>query len=187
MRLKIVNGELLNQYQSLGKSVIAVTGHYGNWEWVAITLPFHSKLKACGIFLPLTNKFFDKKMQKSRSRWGIELMAVRDVRAFFEDHKNQTYVYGFIADQSPSNPDRAVWVNFLNRDTACLPGTERYAKEYNVPVVFGEIKKIKRGYYELHYHLLVDKPLETTEGEITRLHTSFLEKIIQRQPEYWLW
>jgi len=68
-----------------------------------------------------------------------------------------------------------------------LPGTERIAKKLDQPVIFVHKKKVKKGYYEVHFIPLFDNPKETAEFEITEKHTRVLEDIIKEEPAYWLW
>src|ERR1044072_3572814 len=35
-RVKVVNGELLENYYRQNRSIILATGHYANWEWPAL-------------------------------------------------------------------------------------------------------------------------------------------------------
>ena len=92
-----------------------------------------------------------------------------------------------ISDQSPSNLKKARWVKFLNQDTACLHGAEVYAKKYNVPLIFGDVQRIKRGYYTVTLSVFEDNPQNTAEGEITESYMKKLEEIIKAKPENWLW
>ena len=57
-RVELVNAELLEGYYRANKSLILVTGHYANWEWSAVTLPFHSSHTGTGIYKKLSNPFF---------------------------------------------------------------------------------------------------------------------------------
>ncbi len=186
-RVTLENTRILNDYYLKGKSVILVTGHYANWEWPAVTLPNHSKHKGSGIYSTLSNKFFDKKLRSTRARFGTQLMSTRSVAEFFEDTKNQCYTYGFINDQSPSKPEKGVWMKFLNQETCMLLGAEKYAVQYNYPVVYGKITKIRRGYYKLVYELVSDNPATEKQFSITEKCALINEKLITAQPQYWLW
>ena len=68
-----------------------------------------------------------------------------------------------------------------------LYGTEKYAKDFNLPVVYARLKKIKRGYYQLEFVDVVSNSAETAYGEITEKVTKLLEKDIIAKPEFWLW
>ncbi len=186
-RVQLVNLELLEKYYVQNKSLILVTGHYANWEWGALTLPSHCRHKAIGIYQPLTNKFFNEKLIETRGSSGITLMPVKLVAKYFEDHMDQLCCYGFINDQSPSNPDRGHWAKFLNRDTCMLTGAERYAKQYDYPVLYGMIRKHSRGKYSCEYRLVTDQPRLEPDGEITEMCSAINESIIRENPSYWLW
>lgn len=91
------------------------------------------------------------------------------------------------ADQNPGNPKKAIWINFLGRPTAFLDGVERYAREYDLPIVFADIHRVKRGYYTIKLDTLVSDPQLLPHGEITRRYVDRLVKAIEHQPENWLW
>jgi KDO2-lipid IV(A) lauroyltransferase len=182
-----VNTELLEKYFHQDRSVILCTGHYANWEWPATAFIRHSSHKALGIYLPLKSKFFDEKLQTTRSKFGLTLMSVKEVAQYFEEHKDQACSYGFIFDQSPSNPAKGTWIKFLNRDTSAMTGVERYAVKYNFPVVYGKVIKLKRGQYRITYELITDTPQQTKQNEITEAIFKVNERIILSAPEYWLW
>ena len=186
-RVKVVNGELLEHYYRQNRSVILATGHYANWEWPALAFIRHSSHHALGIYKPISNKFFDKKLQQTRSKFGLTLMAIREVAKYFEEHKTLSCSYGFILDQSPSNPDKGHWITFLNQDTVVLTGVERYAKQYNFPVIYGKITKVKRGMYRIEYELVTDTPQQTRTGEITEAIMRINEKLIVAAPQFYLW
>ena len=186
-RVKLVNGELLEHYYKLNRSVILPTGHYANWEWPALAFIRHSSHKALGIYKPLSNKFFDNKLQQTRSKFGLTLMSTKEVATYFAEHKDIACSYGFIFDQSPSNPDKGHWMKFLNQDTVVLTGVERYARQYNFPVIYGKITREKRGQYIVEYELITDTPQQTREGEITEAIMRVNEKLILAAPEFYLW
>ncbi len=186
-RVQLKNVDLLENYYKQGKSLILVTGHYGNWEWPAMTLPYHSSHKGTGIYQRLSNPFFDKKLRSTRARFGMKLMSTKEVAAFFEDHRNELCTYGFINDQSPSDPKKGHWMKFLNQDTSTFLGVEKYALKFNYPVIYGVIKKISRGHYQLEYRLVCDNPASTKPFEITETCSRINEKSILEDPAYWLW
>ena len=186
-RMKIENAEILDKHLRAGKSLIAVTGHYGNWEWAAMSLALQVNYPAYGLYLPLKNKVFNASMVRSRSRFGVRLVAVKELADKMEQLKNETCIWGFIVDQSPAKPDRAHWIEFLHQDTAVATGTDRYARQYNLGVVFGRINKVKRGYYTLKYEEVCIDSNGTEEGQISKKHSEILENVIRYEPAYWLW
>jgi len=183
----VINPELLNDYYHQKRSVILVGGHYNNWEFAAISLDLLVLHQAIGIYAPLSDKFFNRKMAESRTKYGVQVITKSAVQDSFNSNRNKLTMTIFGADQSPTYSKRVHWTKFLNQDTAVHVGTELFARKFDYPVVFIRIDKVKRGFYEAKLELLHDNPKSTISGEISDLHTKHLEKIIIEQPEYWLW
>ncbi|HSH66903.1 MAG TPA: lysophospholipid acyltransferase family protein [Bacteroidia bacterium] len=186
-RVTCKNPELINRYYDKNQSVIIAGGHYNNWEIFAVAVNALIKHKAIGIYKPLSNLYFDKKMRNTRSKYGLYMISTKIVKQVFEQEKNNLTATIFAIDQSPSNPKSAYWMRFLNQETAVLFGTEKFAREYNYPVVYGRINKEKRGYYSFEFFEVNDQPSSTMYGEITEKITHLLEKDIRDIPQYWLW
>jgi KDO2-lipid IV(A) lauroyltransferase len=187
-RHKILNPEIVEPFYKAGKSIIALPTHYGNWEWGALSPGlFIKNFNIIGFYKPFSNPFVDRFMRKNRSRTGTTLASIYETSKTFEQLKDKPTVYIMAADQSPSNAKKAYWVNFLGRNTAFLRGPEKYARSYDIPLVYVDIQRVKRGYYELTLSVLADKPSELAEGEITRRYAKMLESQISRKPENWLW
>jgi KDO2-lipid IV(A) lauroyltransferase len=186
-RMKFKNPEVINRFYEEGKNVILAGGHFNNWELFAVGIDQVLKHQSVAIYKPLTNKFFDEKMRATRGKYGLKMIPIVSVKKEFESGKDIRTVTIFGSDQSPGKVANAYWTTFLNQDTAVLYGTEKYAREYNYPVVYGCIKKVSRGHYLVEFELVHENPANTAYGEITEAHTRLLERDILQQPEYWLW
>ena len=186
-RMVVQNEALLESFFDRKRSVIIAGGHYNNWELFAVAVAAPIRHKVIAIYKPLTNSFFDRKMRQTRSKYGLRMISTKIVKTVFEEEKNHLTANIFGTDQSPPHADKCHWMKFLNQDTGVLFGAERYAKEYNYPVVFCHIEKLKRGYYHFRFSPCCDEPLQTAPGEITEKITRMLEEDIVKQPEYWLW
>ena len=186
-RCTILNPELMEAYAAKGKSLIIPAGHYNNWEMAATASQQQIPHQSIGIYAPLKNKFINEQIRTSRARFGLELWPKKVVKESFQRDKNRLIAVLFGADQSPISSRSAYWTTFLNQETGVMIGSERYAKQYDYPVVFGKVNKIKRGYYTFEFIPLEDQPRNTKFGEITEKHTRLLEEIIIKNPQYWLW
>jgi KDO2-lipid IV(A) lauroyltransferase len=187
-RLIIENKEVIDGLYEKGKSVICVTGHYGNWEFSRL-FPSFTKYKLYAIYKKLNSKAFDRFYKDLRSKDGAVMLEMRQTyKQLVTDARNgENYLAVFIADQRPLKNEIKFWMPFLNQDTPVLLGTEKIAKKTNSVVVWAEIQKVKRGYYKVVFKVLTEEPRSTEEYEITRMHMQQLEKAIQRCPETWLW
>ncbi len=186
-RHSYTNIELLNAYYEQGRRVTILGAHYGNWEWVALSLPLVTQFQTYGIFQTLTNPFMDRTVKKSRQRHGMKLISTKEVGRTLRATQNEKTTMGYIGDQSPSRHGRHHWLQFLNQDTAASTGYEHFAKEYDAPVVYLNIVKKRRGYYEGTFMNIAAQPRTTKEGEIVDEFMRTLERVIRAQPEFWLW
>lgn len=186
-RMLTENVEILDNYHAQGKSVVVMGGHYGNWELMAVAIGMLTKHTQVGIYKPLSSKYFDAKMRASREKYGLQMLPMKETKSYFDKkHENPVSII-FGADQWPSNAKGAYWTNFLNRETPFLYGAEKYAKDYNWPVVYGEILKLKRGYYKVVFHDITSEPTKKEYGEIIEAFVRVLSKTIAAKPEHWLW
>lgn len=186
-RFKVKNPELLVRHFKARKSVLMATGHYNNWEWLAMTLHPQVLHTAVGIYNPLRNRFFEKKVRNSRGKFGMVMVPKKESVQFFETNRELRGIYMLPIDQSPTWAKRVYWMQFLGQDTAVFFGTEKFAKMYDYPVIYAHVYKIRRGYYECIFEEITDNPKEAPHGLITETHTRLLERNILSAPEYWLW
>lgn len=177
----------ISKYLDSGRSVIAVSGHYGNWEWGPLAAAYVLKSKVLVVYKPLTNKRFENLLNRMRSRFGAVMVPMKQTLRKIIEHKSQPAVIVLVGDQTPPREESHYFTNFLNQQTAIFLGVEKIALKTNYPVIYFTISKSKRGYYECFVKLLVDIPESTKEFDITKIHTQELENIIRTKPEYWLW
>jgi len=186
-RLIIDNPEILDPYYAINKDVIIVVGHYNSWEFLLPAFNLLVKHQGAVIYTSLTDKFLDAIFIKFREKFGMLLLTKVNVKHAFGDENDKPMAVLFGSDQAPASSSKAHWTTFLNQETAVAIGVEKYAIKYDLPVFFGALNRVKRGYYELKLELLADKPLETKPGEISDMHVKALEQLIQYKPQYWLW
>ncbi len=185
-RLRFHDKTLLESLYKEHKSLILVLGHFGNWEWGGSSMSLDTDYQLYVIYHPLSNKRFDTLIYNMRSRFGTKLIPMKNTLRDMIKFKAEVSATAFIADQTPSAKN-AFWIQFLNQDTPFFEGPEKVARMMDYPVVFVNIKRTKRGYYEMYTELLCEKPKETQEGEILTLFAKRLEEEIIKQPEIWLW
>ena len=186
-RMKIINPELLEPYFNQGKSVVLVGGHYNNWELVALAFPIQMKHTPLALYSPLRNEFWNEKVTKSRSKYGLEMLRVDAILEKMKTQKDEKFAVIFASDQSPTKLQLAHFMTFLNQETGVAYGAERMAREFNIPIIAGSNIKVSRGHYKVIYTLISDDHSKFKEGEITAAFTRQLEKDILSAPQYWLW
>lgn len=186
--MRFTNPELIEQLRTDGRPIFLYLGHQCNWEYViSITMWTHPDFQAVQIYHPLKNKCMDKVMYRLRSRFnsvGVpQKQALRAVLTMIREGKQP--LLGLIADQRPPRNPEPEWMEFLNQDTPIITGGEVMGRKLNAHFVYGSMRCVRRGYYELTF-----LPIEPVEGEeygYSKQYMRMLEKDIIAQPHMWLW
>ncbi|HEY9197163.1 MAG TPA: lysophospholipid acyltransferase family protein [Mucilaginibacter sp.] len=186
-RVVATNSDLVFEYFAKGKSIIAVAGHYCNWEMAALNFNFVTDKRFMIVYKPLNNPTFNDFFIKIRSRFGGQPIAMKQTLRKMIEYRKELTVTVLVGDQTPVMSDVNYFANFLNQPTAVFLGIEKIAKTIDAAVVFYDMKRVKRGYYEYTLIPLTETPKETSEHEITDMHVKYLEGMIRREPQYWLW
>lgn len=178
--------EWLDNLQAERKSFIIVMGHYGNWEWAGPSFTLNTGFQLVVIYRPLSNIYFEKMMCRMRTRFGTRITPVNLTLRDMVANRGIVTATAFIADQTATKKN-AYWTTFLNQDTAVFTGPEKLAVKFNYPVVYMNVQRPKRGYYEVFPELLVPDPSLTQENEISEMFMNRLEQEIITNPVPWLW
>ena len=186
--MRFTNPELIEQLRADGRPIFLYLGHQCNWEYViSITMWTHPDFQAVQIYHPLKNKSMDKVMYHLRSRFnsvGVpQRQTLRAVLTMIREGKQP--LLGLIADQRPPRKPEPEWMEFLHQDTPIITGGEVMGRKLDAHFVYGSMRCVRRGYYELTF-----QPIEPVEGEeygYSKQYMRMLEKDIIAQPHMWLW
>lgn len=184
-----VNRELVNAYYEKGQSVILMSSHYNNWEYMVSSLNFQLRHLGIGVGKPLDNKSIAGYVTRRRSRFGTEIVDHTNVRQTIEYYQSHHVpaAYMMLSDQSPSNPHKSYWTMFMHQETPFLYGAEYFARKYDLPVIYYEVIKKKRGHYDVTFSLLCDQPNAVPQYTIVARYVHRLAQTIDSAPQYWLW
>lgn len=185
-RVSIENPELVEELYKNGQSVIVSTGHYGNHEWVNQVLPFMLPFQIKTIYRTQHNPYFNQFFLDFRSKYGVEMIAMEDAYKKINTKGEKPFLLLLANDQS-APPDKAFWTTFLNQETSFFMGTEIFAHRYNIPVVYGCIKRVARGKYRATFDRISINSKEFPKGKILEEHARKLERDIIQDPTPWMW
>lgn len=187
-RMVYKNPEILNRFYEEGRPVIGVLGHYGNWEW-GCNFALHTNYKAATTYKSIDDKNFDGFFKRLRSRFGFTPVKMHDTIRYMirQVRSGEKIMLMLIADQTPALVELDYYTTFLGQDTPVFLGPEKLSKALDAPLIFVDMRKLKRGYYQVEFVILNEHPKETEEYELTNIHVKYLEEVIREKPEYWLW
>jgi KDO2-lipid IV(A) lauroyltransferase len=163
------------------------SSHNFNWEYANLGIPLNIPHRLLTVYMPIENKIFEKVFRKFRSKTGAVLLPATDMRNAILPHRNSLYALALVADQNPGNPASAYWIDFLGKPAPFVKAPESGARRGNIPVVFCYFIKEKRGFYNVYFFLADENPSQTKPGELTVKYVRFLEEVIRKNPEVWLW
>ena len=186
-RIVVKNPELMDELYAQGRHVLLVSAHYNNWEFLITAQNFLFKHQAIGIGMPMTNKFWDKKINTQRERFGMIVVNANNYKEKLKAYSHTPTATLVLSDQNPGNQKNSFWTTFLNQETAFFFGAEIMANQMDAAVVYASIIQVKHGYYEIELKLITDKPKTKGYGFITQSYVNQLEKDINTNPEFWLW
>jgi KDO2-lipid IV(A) lauroyltransferase len=185
-RFRVLNPELMNQLYNQDKSVISIGAHYANSEWGKI-LGKQLKHPMIIIYSPFMNKYLDRYNNRNRVSYGMILIPLAQTLRAFNELKGEPHCFIMGVDQRPFDLKSALWFSFLNQETPFHKGYETIARKFNIPVVYSDIQRVRRGYYTIEYVILCEEPASVGEGFVVDRFVKILEQIIRKKPEDWLW
>ena len=183
------NEEILEPYYDAGRSIVLMSAHYNNWEYMITSLNFQLMHHGVGVGKPLNDKLVANYVTRRRGRFGTEIVDhtnVRQTMEYYQQH-HVPVAYMMLSDQSPSDVHKSFWTMFMHQETPFLYGAEHFARKYDMPVIYYDVTKTSRGRYEVRFSLICDKPNDLPQYTITSRYIHLLENTINSAPQYWLW
>ena len=187
--VECLNPELIIEKYNEGKGVILLSSHFGNWEFIAISVALQINIPFSVIVKPLRNPYVYDWMNRARTKFGNEIVPLGiSIRKTYQTLKEKKIV-AMVADQR--GPQEGVRVIFFGREVSVYTGPAALALKTGSPIIFGIPVRQKNYKYRT---ILVEisqndlpESYEEKIKEISQRHTAYLEKIIRENPEQWLW
>jgi KDO2-lipid IV(A) lauroyltransferase len=181
--------ELIKKYYDRNNGLIVLSGHFGNWEYIAlavslkVNVPFHVVVKS------QRNPYVDTYLNKGRTKWINKVVPLGvSVRKIYSELKSKNIV-AMVADQR--GPKEGMRLNFFGQPSSIYPGPAMLAIKTKAPILYGiTIRQPDYSYItrisEISLENLPDGEEEQIQ-EVSQRHMAFLESFIRKHPEQWLW
>ena len=175
-----------------GRDWIAMTAHFGCWEYCSFWGFYAPTQIVVAGYHPLRSKVAEALYQRLRNGDYAPTVSMKESLRFYLRHRDKGFrgknrVMGLIADQNPPRRPDSHWFRFLNQDTIFFDGGEKLALRCRLPVYFVRMDRLQRGRYQMSFEPIYDGVEEVAEYEITERYVRRLEAMIREHPELWMW
>ena len=183
-KINIKGQEILENIKRNKEPVIFVSGHFNNFELMAMHIEA-SGVNLAAIYRPLNNKFLNFIMEKIRKKYICQnqikkgISGTKQLLSFF---KNKTSI-ALMIDQRVSEGIRT---EFFKRKAYTTTIPAQFVKKFNCKVVPIYIER-KSNNFQLSISNPIQFGREDSIESITQQLNSILEKMILRNPEQWIW
>jgi Kdo2-lipid IVA lauroyltransferase/acyltransferase len=181
------NLDLITKARGKGNGVILMSGHYGNWELLALSAGLFSGLPV--MVVVQRQKYWDKQITESRTKFGNSVVergsAARKLVAALRNNE----AVALLADQSPPEKD-GIYVDFFGRRTLTYKAPAELALKFKTPIVAGFAVRNQDFTYTVKLEEVNHEDLEYSDKNIqilTQRYTNLLENNIKENPHLWSW
>ena len=184
-KLEIVGLDILSKIKKEGKPVIFISGHFNNFELMAMQIE-KSGINLAVLYRPLNNKFLNHIMEKIRKKYICKnqikkgLAGTRQLLSYFK----KNYSIALMIDQRVS---QGIKSNFFKHEAYTTTIPAQFAKKFNCKIVPIYIERINK----INFKLTVNKPLEYSNDksikDITLSLNRIIEKMILKNRDQWIW
>lgn len=180
---------LMKERYNEGKGVIFLGAHFGNWEYIAITVAVQLDIPITVVVKSQRNTLVTNWLNNMRVKWGNKIVPLGiSIRQVYKELKEKKIV-AMVADQR--GPADGIRINFMGRKASVFAGPALLALKTGAPIMFGlTIRQPDFTYKTAIEFINMDDLPEEEELKITELsqrHAAVLEKYIKQYPEQWFW
>ena len=181
-----INGQkILNEIKKENKPVIFVSGHFNNFELMAMHIE-KSGINLAVVYRPLNNKFLNFLMEYIRKKFICKnqikkgISGTKKLLSLFKKGSS----IALMIDQRVSQGIKSIFFN-NKAFTTTIPA--QFVKKFGCKVVPIYIERIKNNDFKLTIHDPIKYTSDDSIESITQNLNSLLEKMILKNPGQWIW
>jgi len=185
INLKVVGQEILDEIRKNKKPVIFISGHFNNFELMAMHIE-KSGINLATIYRPLNNPFLNVLMENIRKKYICKnqikkgFAGSRQLLSFFKN----SYSIALMIDQRVS---QGIKSKFFNNEAYTTTIPAQLVKKFNCKIVPIYIERIGDVNFTLTINNSIEYSNEHSIKDITLDLNQRIEKMILNRPEQWIW
>ena len=187
--MKIIGGEHLDEIKKSNKPVIFYSGHFANFELMAMELEKFG-IKTAAIYRPLNNLFLNPLMEYLRMKYICPNQIPKGRAGMREiiNKINNNYSIALMVDQRVSEGPR---VSFFNKPAHTTTIPAQLALKYNYRLVPISLKRKQNTNFEMFvYEPYKIQKTGNDDDDILKITLKInqtIEKMIINNPGQWIW
>tara|TARA_B100001057_G_C22850299_1_gene950708 strand:- start:2204 stop:3064 length:861 start_codon:yes stop_codon:yes gene_type:complete len=183
--LDVIGQDYLNEIKHENKPVIFISGHFNNFELMAMYLE-NSGIDLAAIYRPLNNKFLNPIMERIRKKYICKkqikkgISGTKEILKFFKEGLS----IALMIDQRVSEGIRC---NFFNKVALTTTIPAQFVKKFNCKVVPVYIERNEKYKFKLQIYRPIEFSINENIESITLHLNKILEEMIKKNPDQWIW
>ena len=182
---EIIGQEILDEIKKSKKPVIFISGHFNNFELMAMHIE-KSGIDVAAIYRPLNNKFLNHIMERIRKKYICKnqikkgFAGTRQLLSYFK----KGHSIALMIDQRVS---QGIKSNFFKHDAYTTTIPAQFVKKFNCKIVPIYIERMGNNNFKLTINTPIEYSKDYSIEDITLNLNHHLEKMILKNPTQWIW
>ena len=184
-KIQIEGQEILDEIKKSKKQVIFVSGHFSNFELMAMYLEKNG-IELSTIYRPLNNIFLNRIMEGIREKFICKYQIKKGIGGLKKliHLKKNNFSTAMMIDQRVSE---GILSNLFNQNALTTTIPAKLVNRFRIPVVPVYIQRIKGLNFKITVHDPINFSEETSIEDVTFKLNQILEAMILKKPEQWIW
>ncbi|MBM4170622.1 MAG: hypothetical protein FJ214_01980 [Ignavibacteria bacterium] len=179
----------VKKFYESNHGIIALTGHFGSWEYVVLSFTPHFDKVYNVLVKPQSNPYMTEWLEKTRHKFKIKVISTGvSVKEIYKALKNGDVV-GIAGDQRGPAIERRF--SFFNHPTSLYTGTAEIALRTESKVLLVVYARQKDFSYKAYTEVLdfenLPESYDDKINELTQRYISFIEKHVRMYPDQYFW
>ena len=177
--------ENLDKVKSKKKPVVFISGHFNNFELMAMQIEKHG-INLAAIYRPLNNIFLNKTMERIRTKY-ICRNQIRKGRSGARQILENLKKGNSIALMIDQRVTEGIKINFFGNLASTTTIPAQIIKKFECDLVPIYIERLEKYNFKMYVSQQITINSKKSQKEISEHLNTILEKMILKNPDQWIW
>jgi KDO2-lipid IV(A) lauroyltransferase len=188
-KVKFFDEEFLTKPLKENRKIIILTGHYGNWELLSLSIA--AKFTPLAIVgRDLDSEVMNQILTKNREQFKIELLSKSGAMKGMIKALKANIPIGILVDQNTKD-EEGILIDFFGKKARHTPSAAILAKKFDAVIVPAFIQTTDHLNYGVTFypHIEIENS-ENKEEDIfncVQAQANITQKVIESKPDEWFW